>query len=260
MQLFSPEIDSRDICQGMKPGMVEWWLREWGGDVYIETQEISARCICISLQRLYYIKTCVYTFISLDTRREISSIMDTFGGRYLPMGHFAMFPRPTRRLLAAGSYCLLGGTWRCPSSSLQELEVMNINFCGGKWFKIFACIFLPQVHSSIYLKRDVSKTIHFVFLTSLGMGWELPKLIKKSSNITFSYTSSCAKTYPFQPWYALKMAVSPLKKWWFPVLHPEADRTKEVNPRGKYVLRLYDGAKEGDVWSTWEFGGGFGGP
>ena len=30
------------------------------------------------------------------------------------------------------------------------------------------------------------------------------------------------------------------------MLHPEADRTKEVNPRGKYVLRLYDGAKEGD--------------
>eukprot|EP00434_Breviolum_minutum_P008989 symbB.v1.2.007918.t1/scaffold495.1/size259991/2 len=27
-------------------------------------------------------------------------------------------------------------------------------------------------------------------------------------------------------------------------------RTKEVNPRGKYVLRLYDGAKEGDFWST----------
>ena len=31
------------------------------------------------------------------------------------------------------------------------------------------------------------------------------------------------------------------------MLHPEADRTKEVNPRGKYVLRLYDGAKEGDA-------------
>ena len=176
MQLFSPEIDSRDICQGMKPGMVEWWLREWGGDVYIETQDISARCICISLQRLYYIKICVYTFIASDTRREISSILDTFGGRYLPMGHFAMFPRPTRRLLAAGSYCLLGGTWRCPSSSLQELEVEE---SGLKYLPTFS------FHKSIvqFIWKEMFPRLFILFSWQVW-AWDescrfsMPKLIK----------------------------------------------------------------------------------
>ena len=94
MQLFSPEIDSRDICQGMKhfwcAGMVVEGRRGWC--IYIYTY-ICTVCLYIRYLSIYLyickniLKKNIYICKNMYMHREISSIMDTslffggFGGR-----------------------------------------------------------------------------------------------------------------------------------------------------------------------------------